>query len=436
MRTLAGICLLLLIGMALGASMLVYSAYVLAAVFWLSRRLSRKWTTSLSAVRTISADEVEVGQRVQVQLRLDNSDRWPILWVLIEDLLPRAALIGPPPALAVQGSRLRICGISGRASRVMAYELLTLRRGYFQIGPAIAETGDLFGLHRRFRRLGAPAFLLVLPKLIPLAGYDVASRRPMGQVNVTYRLLEDPTLVSGIRRYQHGDPLRSVHWRATARTGQLQSKQYQPTCVAGASVVVDLHTRSNPEHHEPLRSDLAVTAAASICHTLLLADQQFGLVTNGRDAADRGAINRGIADYASLADAEQNLAMQATSDRLRPVTYAAARGPVHFHHVHRALARLERSDGLSLPELLIESQSRLPRDASVLVIVQEVDDAAAVALGLLRKHGYAVSAIVNNYENEAYTSAVGRLINQHVPVYHLLDESSIPHICAAVVLKY
>ncbi len=436
MRTLAGISLLLLIGMLLGISLLVYAAYVLLAVFWLSRYLSRRWTESLSATRTISATEIEVGQRVQIQLRLENRGTLPIVWVLIDDLLPSAALLGPPPALAIEGNRLRICSVPAKASRIVAYQLVARRRGYFQIGPTLAETGDLLGLHRRFRTLTAPVFLLVLPKLIPLAGYDIASRRPVGEVNVTYRFMEDPTLISGIRRYQHGDPLRSVHWRATARTGQLQCKQYQPTSVSGATVVLDLHRRSNPDHHEPLRSDLAVTAAASICHTLLLAQQQFGFVSNGRDAADRANQTRGRAEYASLESAQREVAMREASDRLRPVVYPAARGPVHFEQIHRALARLERTEGLVLEELLIESQSRLARDASVLVILQEVDDTAALALGLLRRQGYAVAAIVNNYENESYTNAAARLMSQHIPVYHLLDEDSISNICKSLILKF
>ncbi len=436
MRTLAGISLLLLIGMLLGASMLVYSAYVLLAVFWLSRYLSRRWTNALYATRTLSATEIEVGQQVQIQLRLDNRDTLPILWVLIDDVLPQQALVGPPPAIAIEGSRLRICSVPAKSSRVVTYRLTALRRGYFQIGPTIAETGDLLGLHRRFRTLGAPAFLLVLPKLIPLAGYDIASRRPMGEVNVTYRLLEDPTMISGIRQYQHGDPLRSVHWRATARTGALQCKQYQPTSVSGATVVLDLHCHSNPDRHEPVRSDLAVTAAASICHTLLLAQQQFGLITNGRDAADRAGNAVARAEYLSLESAERDVAMRGASDRLRPVIHPAARGAVHFMQIHKALARLERTGGLRLEELLLETQSRMPRDASVLIILQEVDESAALALGLLRRQGYAVAAIVNNYENEAFTTAAARLMSQHVAVYHLLNEESIPTICKALVLKF
>lgn len=388
----------------------------------------------------MSRSEIEVGEQVQIQLRLDNRDAWSILWVLVDDVLPPPALIGPPPALQVDGQRLRICSVPAKSSRLLSYRLTALRRGYYQIGPTIAETGDLLGLHRRCRALGTTAYLLVLPKLVPLVGYDIASRRPIGEVNVTYRLLEDPTMIAGIRQYQNGDPLRSVHWRATARTGQLQCKQYQPTSVAGATLVLDLHERTNPTRHEPIRSDLAVTAAASICHTLLLMQQQFGLVSNGRDAADRVADSRARGDrqreYESLETAKVAVAMRVSSDRLRPVVIPAARGPAHFLHVRKTLARLERTGGMLLEELLIESRSRLPRDASVLVILQEVDEAAALALGLLRRQGYAVSAIVNNYENEAFTEASARLMTQHIAVYHLLSEESIPAICKAFVLKF
>ncbi|MCA9127863.1 MAG: DUF58 domain-containing protein [Planctomycetales bacterium] len=439
MRTIAGLALLLLIGLMLGASMLVYSAYVLLAVFWICRSLSERWTTALTASRTISHLEAEVGGSVSVQLRLDNGSNLPVVWALVEDVLPAAALHGQPPALRMDGNNMRMTDVPARGSRVVSYRIEALRRGYFQIGPVIAETGDLLGLHRRFRRITEAAYLTVLPRLIPLDGYDVASRRPVGEIQVSYRLLEDPTLVSGIRKYEHGDPLRSIHWRASARTGQLQCKQYRPTSVAGATVVVDMHRGSNPDHHEPVRTDLAVTAAASICHTLLLLQQQFGLVSNGRDAVDR--LTQPVKspdgqEFDSFAQAKKQLSMKRESDRLRPVVLPLNKGPEHFSQIHRALARLERTDGLPIEELLIEIQSKMPRDATVLVIVQEVSESAALALGLLRRQGYSVAAIVNNYDNEAFTTAVGRLLAQYIAVYHLFDEQSIPQICKTLVLKY
>ncbi|MCC6509780.1 MAG: DUF58 domain-containing protein [Pirellulaceae bacterium] len=432
MRMVAGIALLLLIGMLTGASMLVYAAYVLIAVYWLTLALSRRWADSLKASRKSSAYEVEIGQSIQVSLKLENTDRWPIVWMLLEDAVPRAALLGPPPALQLEGSNLRLCYLPSRQTKLHSYRLTALRRGYFQIGPLIAETGDLFGLHRRFRTVTKAETLLVLPKIVPLAGYEIASQRPVGEVRVTYRLMEDPTLISGIRKYERGDPMRSVHWRATARTGTLQSKQYQPTSVAGATLVLDLHRLSNPDRHEPIRSDLAVMAAASIAHTLMQMQQQFGLVSNGRDAVDRMAEEQ-MREYESRASAQRASAMRTRSERLQPVTIPLGRGAEHFMYMHKTLARLERTDGLELPEFLFEIQGRLSRHATVLVIVQQVDEPAALALGMLKRQGYSVSAIVNNYDNDAYTDAVGRLMAQRIGVHHLLDEASIAEICVSLV---
>ncbi len=197
--------------------------------------------------------------------------------------------------------------------------------------------------------------------------------------------------------------------------------------------MLDLHRASNPDHHEPVRSDLAVTAAASIAHTLLQMQQQFGMVSNGRDAADRMAEEQ-LKEFQSRESARREASMLQRSDRLRPMIVPMGRGAEHFIQLHKTLARIERTDGLTLPELLIETQSRLSRDATVLVIVQDVDEAAALALGMLRRQGYSVAAIVNNYENDAYHAATARLLAQRIAVYHLLDEMSIAHICTQMVM--
>jgi uncharacterized protein (DUF58 family) len=437
MRTIATISLLLLIGLLLGASMLVYSAYVLAAVLWISSYLSRRWTEALSAERQLSTTELEIGGEVQVMLWLKNQDSLRIAWVVIDDVLPKPALAGPPPALLLGGFNVCIRSVKANSRNpAIGYKLTALRRGYFQIGPTVAETGDLLGLHRRFRVITEPTYLMVLPKIIPLAGYDVASSRPVGEVKATYRLFEDPTMISGIRRYQNGDPLRSIHWRATARTGELQCKQFQPTSVAGATLILDFHRSTNPDHHEPIRTDLAATAAASICHTLMQMQQPFGLISNGRDAADRFAEAKRHQEFASMAEAKRSVAMHSTSDRLRPIMIPAAKTPEHFSEIHKTLARLERTDGMLLEELLIESEGRIGRDKTVLVILQNVDDSAALALGMLRRRGYSVAAIVNNYENEAFTSAVGKLLANQIAVYRLLDEESIAVICKEMILRY
>ena len=65
---------------------------------------------------------------------------------------------------------------------------------------------------------------------------------------MTYRLYEDPTRIAGVRSYTPGDSLMRVHWRATARTGQLHSKVYEPSTIAGATLLLEFHTASHPRH--------------------------------------------------------------------------------------------------------------------------------------------------------------------------------------------
>ncbi len=184
-----------------------------------------------------------------------------------------------------------------------------------------------------------------------------------------------------------------------------------------------------------MRCDLAVCAAASICHMLLQMQQPFGLITNGRDAADRFADSHRDQEFASLEDARQTVSMRSTSDRLRPMILPVAKSAEHFEQVHKTLARLERTDGLRLEQLLLEVEGRLARDTSMIIILQQVDEAAALALGMLRRRGYSVATIVNNYENEAYASALAKLLAQQIAVYHLPDEAAVPTICRELLMR-
>ena len=154
----------------------------------------------------------------------------------------------------MKGHRLAVAMLGPHGRKTLNYQLHFAMRGYYQVGPMVLETGDLFGLHRRFRIVTEPVYILVYPKVIPLPGYDIASRRPIGEIRLTHRLFEDPTRIAGVRAYQPGDPLNRVHWRATARTGALHSKVYDASTIAGATIVLDFHRDSYPgaERARPL----------------------------------------------------------------------------------------------------------------------------------------------------------------------------------------
>jgi len=436
MRWLIGAIFLLLIAILLDFGLLAYAMYALLGVMVLSRWLADSWSAHLSATRETNRERVEIGNSVAVVIHLENKSWLPIPWLLLEDLLPRQAMIHNPPNLQVIGRRLQLLSFRGRMRKTVLYQLQCNRRGYYQLGPLVVETGDVFGLYRRYRILSEPSFLLAYPKVIPLEGFDLASRRPIGEVRMSHRLYEDPTRIAGVRAYQAGDPLNRVHWGATARTGLLHSKVYEPSTVAGATLLLDFHEDSFDPRHEPVRSELAVTTAASIAGAICEMGQQIGLMTNARDAAER--VRRAGWHHDQLPSrqfARSSAAMLDDSDRLRPQVVPTLRGNLQLRQILETLARAEKTDGLTFAQLVRETTSRIPSSATVIALLTAVTPETAIALGNLRRRGLAVTAILNTYDPFEFASMSGLLLAQRVETRQLLDESAIPTICSNCVLR-
>jgi uncharacterized protein (DUF58 family) len=151
----------------------------------------------------------------------------------------------------------------------------------------VLRTGDIFGLSRREASAGPVDAVTVFPKVVPITHARLPSRRPAGDVKARQRVLEDPTLVVGIRPYQHGDGLRRVHWRATAHTGRLQSKLFELSAQVENMLVLNLRRADYPQNPSDAAdaAELAVTAAASIADHVLARRQRIGLLALARDPA-------------------------------------------------------------------------------------------------------------------------------------------------------
>ncbi|HMO16142.1 MAG TPA: DUF58 domain-containing protein [Pirellulaceae bacterium] len=421
--------LIWLIGFIFNLGVLVYAMYAVFALLLISRWLTARWTEQPSGKRVCSLLEAEIGSVVTVQIRVRNNGRFPITWALIDDVLPPEINLPTRSKLKLKGASATVARISAGQEIDFKYELTCIQRGYFQIGPLVFESGDVFGLFRKFRVLAEPHYLTVLPKTHFIEGYDIASRKPVGEIVMTHRLFEDPTRIAGIRQYQPGDPLSRINWRATARTNALQSKIYEPSSMAGATIVLDFHLASFPPQHEPYRSELAITAAASIANVVHEMHEQVGLISNGRDAVDRIKTEGWRGDHRTRNEAKKTAVMLSVSDRLRPTIVPTRKHPAQLEQIRHALARLELTDGMRLPQLLIESMSRLPRDAAVIVILGSVNLEFGVALGQLRRRGYAVTAILNTHDHEHFATMSGPLLAEGIETRMLIDVDSIRAIC-------
>jgi uncharacterized protein (DUF58 family) len=435
MNWLIATILFLLAALALGLGLPTYAMYVFLGILLVSRWLARCWIRNLSAQRECNRYAVNVGETVAVVITLNNTGRLPVAWALVEDLLFHRAFPTRSPSLEVRGQRIQLALLKGRGRHTMFYQLQCLRRGFHQVGPLVVETGDLFGLYRRFRVLTSPHFLTVYPEVVPLEGFELASRRPIGEVRISHRLYEDPTRISGVRRYEAGDPLNRVHWKATARTGSFQCKVYEPSCVVGATLLLDFHQSAYDPHQEPYRSELAVSATASLANAVYEMDQQIGLVSNGRDAADRLRREGWDYDYRSRKAARQAVSWLEQNDRLQPLVVETRRGPEQLVRILETLARVELSDGLNFAELVAETASRLPRDATVVAIIPELTVEADVVLNELRRKGLAVTAILNLYDDLEFERAYAQLSAKGIDARHLKNVEALPNLCRQYVLR-
>lgn len=450
--TVVAVCAaVLVLGMVAGAGLWMIAAVSVAFVVGVGALVSSQWSDGVVAVREdLPADgrdlEIVIGSRVPIHVAVTNTGKLPVAWVLAEDLLPQAASqeaseltdavsLARIPSLTVRGARLAVMALWPGQTRYLRYTVHCRRRGYFQIGPTVLETGDPVGMFRRYRLGTRPMFMTVLPAVELISTYEIGSRRPIGEIRIRANVMPDPTRIRGIRQWQPGDPMRSVHWAATARTGTLHTKIYEPSSVIGATLIVDMHVSTNPDRHEPVRTDLTITAAASIAAALHDAGEPFGLATNGRDAADRVRTEgfRGdhrIGDHFQVRQrAGRAATMRSESDRLRPVLVDVDRGPLHLKEITRTLARLERTDGLTLSEFLVESESRLASETTLLVILQQAPAETVAALVGFSRRGWAIAVVLNTRDLDDYTRLAAPLLAEKILVSHLSDQDSIREVC-------
>ena len=314
----AAISILLLLGMVSGAALWIMAAIAVGLLIAVNFFLTKTWSTATVASRQGGDKELTAGSTHEVVITVTNQSKLPVLWLLVEDLLPAKTMSYDPTRLHVSGDRIRLLMMWGQATRKLKYQIGCNRRGYFQVGPTILETGDMMGLYRRYRAGNQPQYVTVLPRVVPLTTYEIGSRRPIGEIRMRESIMDDPTRLRGIRQWEPGDPMRSVHWSATARTGTLHSKVYEPSSIIGATLIMDLHQRTTPQRHEPVRSDLAITAAASIATALHESNEPVGIATNARDAADRIRQEGWQGDHRVRGLAQAAASMLDESERLRP----------------------------------------------------------------------------------------------------------------------
>ncbi|MEU2349310.1 DUF58 domain-containing protein [Modestobacter sp. NPDC049651] len=227
----AGGLTLLVLGALLGERSLVQLALFVLALPVLSAVGVARQRFRLASRRTVTPPRLARGADAEVLLEVSNTDRRAGgLWVLSEQLAPE--LQARP--------RFVVDRLGSGATAALRYGLHGGRRGRFTLGPLRLRLVDPFGLVRRTVAGTDTASLLVVPRVRTLqGGPSLAGAGGDGGEGARRSIAVHGEDDVSTREYRHGDDLRLVHWRATARTGELMVRQEERPSRASATVLLD-----------------------------------------------------------------------------------------------------------------------------------------------------------------------------------------------------
>jgi len=226
--------LLLVCAYLLGNEQLLFAACLLGAVAGFALLLVRFRSPRLTAGRRFSSDVISVGSPVTVSIEVANaaaSRSAPAVW---GDALPWWPFGTDPARLAALAPARFV-----RRPTTLEYVVHPPVRGVLEIGPLLVERVDPFGLALRRSAVGEPRQLIVAPRVTALGGTSFSLAGGDGSVRASRRNAAGNNDDLMTREYRSGDALRRVHWRATARHGDLMVRQEEESSFPTARIVVD-----------------------------------------------------------------------------------------------------------------------------------------------------------------------------------------------------
>ena len=358
LQLLVAVAILVIAAFSTALPFLFYLLYLAILVVGGSYVLVRLGLTDLEAGYAVSQLHGHVGDKLRVTYTLRNGSRLAKLWLEIHN---PTTLPGGLPGRAIT--------LAGRSERSWLIRMPLARRGHFRIEPLHIRTGDPFGFFEASATVGQGVSVVVYPRLEPLPRWRLPAAALAGSQVSPVRTLQTTPLATTVRPYAPGDSMNRIHWKSTARHGEIQVKEFDLEQTADAWIVLDLERGIQTGRGDESTVEAAVRAAASIADKALQENRSVGMTVNvGRIAflpPDRGS--------------RQHL------------------------KIMQLLASVEADGSAPLVETLIATVGRLRRGMTAVIITPSLDPSWVRPLAALRTRG--VACVVLALDAAAYDRA-------------------------------
>ncbi len=332
-----------------GLDFLFFLVYLGILVIGGSYVITRLGLSDLEAGYAVNQLHGHVGDRLRVTYTLRNTSRVPKPWLEIHN-----------PSTLPGGLPGRALSVSGSTERSWLVRTPLTRRGHFRVEPLQVRTGDPFGLFEASASVGQGVTVVVYPRIEPVPMWRLPATNLEGAQSSPQRTLQTTPLATSIRPYAPGDAMNRIHWKATARQGDLQVKEFELEQTADAWIVLDLERG----------------------------------VQAGR--GDESTVEAGVRVAATIADKAilENRAVGMTAGALRQTIVPSDRGGRQHLKIMQVLAAVEGDGTTPLVESIVASAPRIRRGMTVVVITPSLDTGWVRPIGTLRARGVGCVAVL------------------------------------------
>jgi uncharacterized protein (DUF58 family) len=346
--------------------------------------LTRLGLADLEAGYAVSQLSGHVGDKLRVTYTLRNTGRLIKPWLEIHN-----------PTTLPGGLPGRALSLRGRQERSWLVRTPLVRRGHFRIEPLQIRTGDPFGFFEASASVGQGITLVVYPRIDALPMWRLPPANIEGAHAQPERTLQTTPLATTVRPYAPGDSMNRIHWRTTARTGEIQVKEFDLEQTADAWIFMDLDAANEGGSGDESTTEVAVRAAASIADKALEENRAVGLTVNAH----------------------------------RMTVVPADRGARQRLKILQLLAAVEADGRTPLSEALVTGVNRLRRGMTAIVVTSSQDASFVRPLATLRTRG--ISAVVvlldlAQFEPARDEAAAESQRQRTRAVRHALSEFEIP----------
>ncbi|MEP6816047.1 MAG: DUF58 domain-containing protein [Marmoricola sp.] len=223
----------------------------------------------LRITRVVSPPNLTVGETATVQVQVDNGGS-PTGVLLLEEQLPYS--LGGRPRFVVRP-------MYRGAHELLEYSVRPEIRGRHQLGPMQVRLREPFGMVEMRQEVPGEARLLVTPRVTPLAEIKLGGGWFASGDDHPRSFTVGNVADVVVREYRRGDDLRRVHWRSTARMGELMVRNEEQLWQARATVVLDNRAAAHRGSGPGSSLESAVSAAASVAVHLSGLGYQVRLIT-------------------------------------------------------------------------------------------------------------------------------------------------------------